>query len=144
MHDSHSFVSHRRVLDRSGAGVAHIIGNDSFCIAAINGLTAVGYDGAVTSISQCITDATREGVTGGALEGVSITSTMAVGAGSSDRRSMPIASSQWSSTFGRAATSSSDPLSLRSISTAWTMLASRARRPVRCAGCAHRRSTRIR
>jgi branched-chain amino acid transport system substrate-binding protein len=69
----------QQVVD-SGAGVVQIIGNDAFCIAAINGLTAVGYEGQITSISQCITDATREGVTGGALEGVSITSTMAVGA----------------------------------------------------------------
>ena len=69
----------QQVVD-SGAGVVQIIGNDAFCIAAINGLSAVGYEGAITSIAQCITDATREGVTGGALEGVSITSTMAVGA----------------------------------------------------------------
>jgi branched-chain amino acid transport system substrate-binding protein len=63
-----------------GAGVVHIIGNDAFCIAAINGLAAVGYDGEITSISQCITDATREGVSGGGLEGISITATQAVGA----------------------------------------------------------------
>jgi branched-chain amino acid transport system substrate-binding protein len=64
----------------SGAGVVHIIGNDAFCIAALQGLNAVGYEGKVTSISQCITDATREAVPPEQLEGVSITSTMAVGA----------------------------------------------------------------
>jgi branched-chain amino acid transport system substrate-binding protein len=63
-----------------GAGVVHIIGNDAFCIAAINGLAAVGYEGEITSISQCITDATREGVSDGGLEGISITATQAVGA----------------------------------------------------------------
>jgi branched-chain amino acid transport system substrate-binding protein len=64
----------------SGAGVVHIIGNDAFCIAAISGLAAVGYEGEITSISQCITDATREGLPAGALEGISITATQAVGA----------------------------------------------------------------
>jgi branched-chain amino acid transport system substrate-binding protein len=64
----------------SGAGVVQIVGNDAFCIAALQGLNAVGYEGKVTSISQCITDATREAVPPEQLEGVSITSTMAVGA----------------------------------------------------------------
>lgn len=73
-------TSQMQQVASSGAGVVHIIGNDAFCIAAINGLEAVGYDGAITSIAQCITDATREGVSSGRLEGVSITSTMAVGA----------------------------------------------------------------
>lgn len=64
----------------SGADVVHIIGNDGFCIAAIQGLDAMGYEGEITSIAQCITDATREAVGGDLLEGISITSTMAVGA----------------------------------------------------------------
>jgi branched-chain amino acid transport system substrate-binding protein len=68
----------REVVD-SGAGVVNVIGNDAFCIAAFQGLAAVGYDGAITSISQCITDATREAL-GSQLEGISITSTMALGA----------------------------------------------------------------
>ena len=63
----------------SGAGVVQIVGNDAFCIAAIQGLNAVGYEGAITSIAQCITDATREALPG-QLEGISITSTMALGA----------------------------------------------------------------
>jgi branched-chain amino acid transport system substrate-binding protein len=64
----------------SGAGVVQITGNDAFCIAAFNGLNAVGYDGAVTAVSQCITDATRESVPGEVLEGTYIASTMALGA----------------------------------------------------------------
>ena len=63
----------------SGAGVVQIVGNDAFCIAAIQGLNAVGYEGAITSIAQCITDSTREALPG-QLEGISITSTMALGA----------------------------------------------------------------
>lgn len=69
----------QQVVDEE-ADVVHVIGNDSFCIAAFNGLAAVGYEGAVTSISQCITDATREGVTGGGLEGMYLTATVALGA----------------------------------------------------------------
>jgi branched-chain amino acid transport system substrate-binding protein len=64
----------------SGAGVVHITGNDAFCIAAFNGLSAVGYDGAVAAVSQCITDATREGVAGDVLDGTYITSSIALGA----------------------------------------------------------------
>jgi branched-chain amino acid transport system substrate-binding protein len=64
----------------NGAGVVEILGNDAFCIAAINGLASVGYDGAIATVSQCVTDATREGVPDGGLEGVSITATQAVGA----------------------------------------------------------------
>jgi branched-chain amino acid transport system substrate-binding protein len=64
----------------SGAGVVHITGNDAFCIAAFNGLTAVGYDGAITALNQCITDATREAVPGDVLEGTTITASIALGA----------------------------------------------------------------
>ncbi|HEY8527601.1 MAG TPA: ABC transporter substrate-binding protein [Acidimicrobiales bacterium] len=63
----------------SDAGVAHVVGNDAFCVAAFNGLAAVGFEGAITAVSQCITDATREGVPEGGLEGIRITATMAVG-----------------------------------------------------------------
>jgi branched-chain amino acid transport system substrate-binding protein len=64
----------------SGAGVVQITGNDAFCIAALNGLSAVGYEGAVTVVNQCITDATREAVPGDVLDGVFVTSTIALGA----------------------------------------------------------------
>jgi branched-chain amino acid transport system substrate-binding protein len=69
----------QQVVD-SGAGVVHVIGNDAFCIAAFNGLRAVGYDGAITSITQCITDATRQGVPGDVLDGMYLTSSVALGA----------------------------------------------------------------
>ncbi|HLM29103.1 MAG TPA: ABC transporter substrate-binding protein [Acidimicrobiales bacterium] len=73
-------TSQMQEVASSGAGVVYIIGNDAFCIAAIQGLNAVGYDGAISSVSQCITDATREAVPGEQLEGISITATMALGA----------------------------------------------------------------
>ena len=69
----------QEVVD-SGAGVVDVIGNDAFCIAAFNGLQAVGYDGAITSITQCITNATREGVPGDTLEGMYLTASLALGA----------------------------------------------------------------
>lgn len=63
----------------SGADVVQIIGNDAFCVAAIQGLEAVGYEGEITSITQCITDVTREQVPGEQLEGIKLTSTAALG-----------------------------------------------------------------
>jgi branched-chain amino acid transport system substrate-binding protein len=73
-------TSQMQEVVRNGAGAVQIVGNDAFCIAAINGLKAVGYTGAIATISQCITDATRQGVPAGGLEGISITATQAVGA----------------------------------------------------------------
>jgi branched-chain amino acid transport system substrate-binding protein len=68
----------QEVVD-SEAGVVQVIGNDAFCIAAFQGLEAVGYEGQITAISQCITDATREAMPGG-LEGINMLSTLAIGA----------------------------------------------------------------
>lgn len=68
----------QRVLD-SGAEVVHVIGNDTFCIAAFQGLRLVAYDGAITAVNQCITDATRLAL-GDELEGIGVLSTLALGA----------------------------------------------------------------
>jgi branched-chain amino acid transport system substrate-binding protein len=73
-------TSQMQQVAESGAGVVQIVGNDAFCIAALQGLNAVGYDGEITTISQCITDVTREAIPGDQLEGISITATMALGA----------------------------------------------------------------
>jgi len=64
----------------SGAEVVQVMGNDAFCIAAYQGLQAAGYEGEITSVSQCITDATRQALPGGELEGISIISSYAIGA----------------------------------------------------------------
>jgi branched-chain amino acid transport system substrate-binding protein len=71
-------TSQMQEVANSDAGVVQVIGNDAFCIAAFNGLTAVGYEGEITSITQCITDATREAVPGDVLEGISVISTYAL------------------------------------------------------------------
>ena len=73
-------TSQMQEVANSDAGVVYIVGNDAFCIAAIQGLYAVGYEGAITAVSQCITDVTREAIPGDQLEGISVTATMAVGA----------------------------------------------------------------
>ncbi|MBL7495906.1 ABC transporter substrate-binding protein [Frankia sp. CNm7] len=56
-----------------------IIGNDSFCISAMNGLKSVGFTGTISSISQCITDATRKAVSGDTLEGITISASAPLG-----------------------------------------------------------------
>jgi branched-chain amino acid transport system substrate-binding protein len=69
----------REIVD-AGAGVVQVVGYDAFCIAAFQGLRAAGYDGAVTAVSQCITDATREAIPGDQLDGMYVTSGVALGA----------------------------------------------------------------
>nr|WP_307875097.1 ABC transporter substrate-binding protein [Frankia nepalensis] len=61
-----------------GGGV-FILGNDSFCISAFNGLRAVGFTGPISAIAQCITDATRTAVPGDMLEGISVSATAPLG-----------------------------------------------------------------
>lgn len=61
------------------SGLVHVIGNDSFCIAAFNGLSDAAYDGEVSSINQCITDATREQAAPEILDGMFVTALTTVG-----------------------------------------------------------------
>ncbi len=63
----------------SGAGVVQVVGNDAFCIAAFKGLEAVGFEGGITAVNQCVTDATREAMPG-ELEGINVLSSLALGA----------------------------------------------------------------
>ncbi|MDT3440394.1 MULTISPECIES: ABC transporter substrate-binding protein [unclassified Pseudofrankia] len=56
-----------------------IIGNDSFCISAMNGLKAVGFTGTISAISQCITDSTRKSVPGATLKGMVVSATAPLG-----------------------------------------------------------------
>lgn len=62
-----------------GAGLVHVIGNDSFCIAAFNGLHDAGYTGEVSSITQCITDATRAQAAPEVLDGMHVTALTTIG-----------------------------------------------------------------
>ncbi len=56
-------------------GTVFIIGNDAFCIAALNGLRTAAFKGKITTIPQCLTDATRTAVPADFLEGISISAT---------------------------------------------------------------------
>ena len=60
-------------------GVVLIVGDDQFCIPALKGLEAVGFQGTTTMISQCLTDATRKAVPGSTLKGIEISSIAPVG-----------------------------------------------------------------
>jgi branched-chain amino acid transport system substrate-binding protein len=68
----------QQVVD-NGAGVVQVVGNDAFCIAAFQGLAAVDYEGVITTLSQCITNATRDAV-GDGLEGMYLQSSLTLGA----------------------------------------------------------------
>lgn len=61
-------------------GVVHVLGNDAFCIAAFQALDALAFDGPVTAITQCISDATREALPPESLEGVVVASASPVDA----------------------------------------------------------------
>jgi branched-chain amino acid transport system substrate-binding protein len=40
----------------------YLVGNDSFCIAAMNGLEQAGFEGPISVVNTCTTEATAEGV----------------------------------------------------------------------------------
>jgi len=52
-----------------GDSVAHIIGDDSLCIAALNGLKTANFDGPRTVLNNCVNDNVRKAV-GATMEGV--------------------------------------------------------------------------
>jgi branched-chain amino acid transport system substrate-binding protein len=62
----------QQVVAKNPDGVVMIVGNDQFCIAALNALSAVGFTGKVALISQCLTAATRKAVPGSRLNGVTV------------------------------------------------------------------------
>jgi branched-chain amino acid transport system substrate-binding protein len=60
-------------------GVVLVLGNDTFCISAFQALQALGFDGTVTAVSQCVTDATRDALPAGSLEGIVVGAPVPVG-----------------------------------------------------------------
>jgi branched-chain amino acid transport system substrate-binding protein len=64
----------QRLASGNPDGVVFVIGNDAFCIAAFNGLRTAGFKGNVTSIPQCLSDATRTAVPGDFLNGMQVAS----------------------------------------------------------------------
>lgn len=65
----------QRVVSDNPKGVVFVLGNDSFCIAAFNGLRTAGFEGTVTAIPQCFSDATRTAVPEDFLDGIQISAT---------------------------------------------------------------------
>lgn len=57
------------------AGVVHVVGNDTFCISALQALEALAFDGPITMLNFCLSDATRQAFPGGFLEGISMPTT---------------------------------------------------------------------
>ncbi|WP_007515042.1 MULTISPECIES: ABC transporter substrate-binding protein [Pseudofrankia] len=70
----------------NGSDEVFIIGNDAFCISAMNGLKAVGFTGTISAISQCVTDATRKAVPGSTLKGMVVSATAPLGPDSPSMR----------------------------------------------------------
>ena len=60
-------------------GVVLVLGNDTFCISAFQALQALGFDGTVTAVTQCVTDATRDALPEGSLEGIVVGAPVPVG-----------------------------------------------------------------
>lgn len=69
----------QQILLDNPKGVVSIVGHDAFCIPALNALNAVGYQGTITTISFCVTDAMREAVPGNVIEGMRFGSEAPVG-----------------------------------------------------------------
>jgi branched-chain amino acid transport system substrate-binding protein len=62
----------QKVVTDNPKGVVFVVGNDTFCIAAFNGLRTAGFKGQITSIPQCFSDATRTAVPAEFLKGIKI------------------------------------------------------------------------
>jgi branched-chain amino acid transport system substrate-binding protein len=75
----------QQVVSDNPDGVVSIVGHDAFCIPALNGLSAVGFEGTKTTISFCITDAMREAVPPEVIEGMRFGSEAPVGAKKLDK-----------------------------------------------------------
>jgi branched-chain amino acid transport system substrate-binding protein len=58
--------------------VVHVVGDESLCIGAINGLRTSGFEGPITVLNTCVTDATKEAL-GPNMDGVIMASPTPVG-----------------------------------------------------------------
>jgi branched-chain amino acid transport system substrate-binding protein len=62
----------QRLTSDNPKGVVFVLGNDSFCTAAFNGLRTAGFKGTITTIPNCFSDATRTAVPADFLKGMQI------------------------------------------------------------------------
>jgi len=62
----------QRLASDNPKGVVYVLGNDTFCIAAFNGLRTAQFKGTITTIPNCFSDATRTAVPADFLKGIQI------------------------------------------------------------------------
>jgi branched-chain amino acid transport system substrate-binding protein len=62
----------QKIVSSGDPGIVNVLGNDTFCIAAFNGLRAVGYTGTITTGGSCISAATIKAVPGSYLKGMQL------------------------------------------------------------------------
>ena len=65
-------VQTQQLVHKNPDGAVNILGNDAFCIAALNGLKAAGYSGVISANEQCITDNTIKGVGADYVKGIRV------------------------------------------------------------------------
>lgn len=64
-----------------GAEVVHVVcAGDAFAISAFQGFLTAGYEGSVTTYSNCVNNTVRSTLPAGALEGVTVSSVSTLGA----------------------------------------------------------------
>lgn len=69
----------QQVVQDNPDGLVNIVGHDAFCIPAIQGLEAAGFQGTIATISYCVTDAMREAIPGEVVEGTLLAASDALG-----------------------------------------------------------------
>ncbi len=65
----------QKVVSNNPKGEVFVLGNDTFCIAAFNGLRTAGFKGTVVTGTACLSDATRTAVPAEFLKGIKISAT---------------------------------------------------------------------
>ncbi len=65
----------QKVVSKNPKGEVFVLGNDTFCIAAFNGLRTAGFKGTVSTGSSCLSDATRTAVPADFLKGIKVSAT---------------------------------------------------------------------
>jgi len=69
----------QKLTSSNPKGVVFVLGNDSFCIAAFNGLRTAGFKGTITTLPACVSDATRTAVPADFLKGMKISASSPLG-----------------------------------------------------------------
>jgi branched-chain amino acid transport system substrate-binding protein len=93
----------QQIVAKNPDGLVSIVGPDAFCIAALQGLRAVAFQGSRFMIQQCLTDATRKAMSGGELKGINTVSLAPLGDNSDTSMR------QYQAVLDRYATSKVDP-----------------------------------